>query len=165
MKDVKRLTLAEVDALVSKFPPLVSRARAPKSSSQSLAARNIRSLLAHHFPEITFKVTTTTYNGGSRIDVNWTAWEDQDPPPVIKVKEVVQVFSEAARGSDVDAYKDGYQYDPNPARIAFREVFGCAQHVHCTSLEPTDEALAERRGEQLDKAFQEKPTHSPRVRM
>lgn len=105
--------------------------RAPESSrhdSLTIAARNMRRLLAARWPGVKFSVRVERFSMGDSMDVSWT-----DGPTVGSVDELADRFS----AGSFDGMEDCYRY----SRTAWTELFGSAKYVH-TRRTLSDDAVA-----------------------
>jgi len=64
------------------------------------AAKEIRRILKRHFPETRFKVRSSSFSGGSAIDIRWV-----DGPKESQVQELVRPFQYGHFDASIDLYE------------------------------------------------------------
>jgi hypothetical protein len=96
-------------------------------SSLNAASKNLRALLKKNFPGVKFSVRSSSFSGGSSIDIRWT-----DGPTRAAVDAIADQFSQGS----FNGMEDIYEY----SRAVWPELFGGAKYVH-SSREFSDQAV------------------------
>lgn len=137
-----------------------------KTSRHALAAKNARILLKRAYPHVTFGIRSETYSMGSSLNVSWDLMPDA--PSSDEVNTLIKVF----QYGEYDGMDDGYNYDRDPQRRAFRDTFGSVKTAHAQGrvLTPEDIVAIETKALQAamddPKAKLVKPgTHASRQRL
>ena len=81
-----------------------------------VAAKNIRIELARAFPGVKFSVKSTSFSGGSDINVSWT-----DGPTTKQIDGIIQKYQAGSFDGSVDLYT--YEHS------AWTEYFGTAKYI------------------------------------
>jgi hypothetical protein len=104
-------------SLSAKYPHLIPIAKAPKTSSHALGAKNIKIELAKKFPGIKFSAKSESYSGGDSIHVSW-----ENGPTEDQVKPVIGGYQEGHFNGMEDIYEEDYSN-------IWPDVFGGAKYV------------------------------------
>jgi hypothetical protein len=86
------------------------------------AAKSIKADLRLRWPDIPFRVRSSTFAGGSSVRISWFAGP---------TKEAVYKAVERYEEGTFDGMTDSYTYNTDPAAVAFRAKNGSARYIIC----------------------------------
>jgi len=95
---------------------------------------------------------------GNCVRVSWTAWPDTAPLDSQQLQATLSMF----RYGTYDGMTDGYDYDRDPGREAFRTLFGSAKSLQVSKNTPTPKEIAEREQATLDQTLRDAPASARR---
>ena len=143
----------------AQYPKLLSKQDVPEVSNHALAAKNLRIMLAQHYPGRKFSVKSSTYANGSSLRVTWSDLDLENDAAVELGKQVQAIVDRFAYG-DFNGMYDSYTYATGERR-AFIELFGAVKYAFAQAAPRSDLALAKYKEEMLEKSLPKRKPKSP----